>query len=62
MAECIDRDAFLAETRAWYCKNCNRRTDSKGKIVYEIGEAPCRACDIGDVLAYSITIYYYYYY
>lgn len=50
MAEYIDRSAFLEQKRAWYCKNCIRRTNSKGKIVYEIGEAPCRACGIGDVL------------
>lgn len=50
MAKYIDLDAFLEHERAWYCKNCIRRTDSKGKIVYEIGEAPCRACDIEDVL------------
>ena len=50
MAEYINRDAFLAKERAWYCDNCDRRKNSKGKTVYEIGEAPCRACDIGDVL------------
>lgn len=50
MAEYIDRSAFLEQKRAWYCKNCIRRTNSKGKIVYEIGEAPCQACGIGDVL------------
>ena len=50
MAEYIDRDAFLTQERAWYCDNCDRRKNSKGKTVYEIGEAPCRACDIGDVL------------
>lgn len=50
MAEYIDRDAFLEQERAWYCNNCIRRTDSTGKIVYEIGEAPCRACRINDIL------------
>ena len=50
MAEYIDRDAFLTQERAWYCDNCDRRKNSKGKTVYEIGEAPCRACYIGDVL------------
>ena len=50
MAKYIDRDAFLAKERAWYCDNCDRRKNSKGKTVYEIGEAPCRACDIGDIL------------
>ena len=50
MAEHIDRDAFLEQERAWYCKNCIRRTDSNGKIVYEIGETPCLACHINDIL------------
>lgn len=50
MAKYIDRDAFLANERAWYCDQCDRRKNSKGKTVYEIGDAPCRACDIGDVL------------
>lgn len=50
MAKYIDRDAFLTQERAWYCKNCIRRTNSNGKIVYEIGETPCRACYIEDIL------------
>ena len=50
MAKYIDRDAFLAHERAWYCDQCDRRKNSKGKTVYEIGEAPCRACDIWDIL------------
>ena len=48
--EYINRNTFLAKTRALYCKNCIRRTDSKGKTVYEIGEAPCRACYVDDIL------------
>lgn len=50
MAEHINRDTFLEQERAWYCNNCDRRKNSKGKTVYEIGEAPCRACDIGTML------------
>ena len=50
MAEHIDRDAFLEQQRAWYCNDCDRRKNTKGKAVYEIGEAPCRACDIGTML------------
>lgn len=50
MAKYIDSDAFLSQERAWYCDNCDRRKNSKGKTVYEIGDAPCRACDIGDIL------------
>ena len=50
MAEYISRDTFLEQQRAWYCKDCNMRKNTKGKTVYEIGEAPCRACDIGTML------------
>ena len=50
MAEYINRDTFLEQERTWYCKDCNMRKNSKGKTVYEIGEAPCRACDIGTML------------
>lgn len=51
--EYIERDAFLAGQRHLYCENCERRKGMKNgkmKFVYAIGEAPCRACDIGDML------------
>ena len=51
--EYISREAFLAEQRHLYCENCARRKGMKNgkmKFVYEIGDAPCRACGIGDVL------------
>ena len=50
MSEYISREAFLEKERRLYCQDCSRRKNSKGKIVYEIGDAPCRACGIGDVL------------
>lgn len=50
MPEYIDRDFFLSCKRNQYCMNCERRKNSKGKFVYAIGDAPCRACGIGDVL------------
>ena len=50
MTEYINRDTFLEQQRAWYCKDCNMRKNTKGNTVYEIGEAPCRACDIGTML------------
>ena len=50
MSEYIDREAFIAEQRHLYCDNCARRKNSKGKLVYDIGDAPCRACGICDVL------------
>jgi DNA-directed RNA polymerase subunit RPC12/RpoP len=46
----IEREAFLAEQRHLYCENCARCKNGKGKFVYDIGDAPCRACDIMDVL------------
>lgn len=54
MAEYIEREAFLASMRNLYCKDCNRRKGMKNgklKTLYEIGEAPCRACGIDDVLS-----------
>lgn len=50
MAKYIDRDAFLTKERAWYCENCDMRKNSNRKLVYEIGEAPCRACLVNDLL------------
>ena len=41
----IDADAFIAEKRALYCKDCDMRMG-----VYEIGDAPCKSCGINDML------------
>ena len=49
----ISREAFAECQRHLYCDNCARRKGMKrGKMqfVYEIGDAPCRACDIHDLL------------
>ncbi len=49
----IDAGAFIAEQRHLYCENCERRKgmkNGKAKFVYDIGDAPCRACGYGDVL------------
>ena len=48
-----DTTAFDERIRNRYCKNCERRfgiKNGKRKEVYKIGDAPCRACDIGDML------------
>ena len=53
MSEYIDREAFVKEQRHLYCENCARRKGMKNgkmRFVYEIGDAPCRACGYGDVL------------
>lgn len=55
MAKYIDCDAFIAEKRMHYCAACKRRQGMKnGKMqfCYEIGDAPCRACDVADMLDY----------
>ena len=50
MTEFIDREAFIESQHNIYCVNCDRRKDRKGKFVYFVGDAPCRACGIMDVL------------
>jgi len=49
----IDVDALIDDVMDRYCSNCDRRKGMKrGKleICYDIGDAPCRSCGIGDVL------------
>lgn len=46
----IEREAFIESQQHLYCENCARRKNGKGKFVYDIGDAPCRACGIMDVL------------
>ncbi len=53
----IDADAFIKQKTEQICENCDRRRGMKdGKLtkrfVYAIGDAPCRACGIGDMLDY----------
>ena len=53
----IDADATIQYLREFRCKDCDRRKGMKnGKIrfCYEIGDAPCRACDIGDTIEYFL--------
>lgn len=53
MDEYIEREAFITRQRELYCQNCDRRKGMKNgklKFVYAIGEVPCRACGIGDML------------
>ena len=53
----IDADATIKYLREFRCKDCDRRKGMKnGKIrfCYEIGDAPCRACDIGDTIEYFL--------
>ena len=48
--EYIEREAFVNCEKSIYCEDCDRRKNSNGKLVYAIGDAPCRACNIRDVL------------
>ena len=53
----IDADATIKYLLEFRCKDCDRRKGMKnGKIrfCYEIGDAPCRACDIGDAIDYFL--------
>ena len=48
----IDADALIDKSIELYCKDCDRRKgikNGKWRIVYEIGDAPCRACGIDDM-------------
>lgn len=54
MPKYIDADEFVKKKREWYCEQCQKRKGMKHgklKFVYEIGGAPCRACDVDDVIS-----------
>lgn len=51
--EYISKNDFIKEARKRYCENCEKRKGMKsGKMqfLYEIGEAPCRACYVDDMI------------
>lgn len=50
----IDADATIKYLREFKCKDCDRRKGMKMRFIYEIGDAPCRACDIGDTIDYFL--------
>ena len=55
MAEYIEREAFIDRYRKLLCEDCDRRKGMKNgkmRFCYEIGEAPCRACSVDDMLSY----------
>lgn len=50
----IDADALIDDLMERYCKECDKRKGIKSgerRIIYEIGEVPCRACEVDDVKA-----------
>lgn len=52
MPRLVDADALINDVTERYCKDCDRRKGIKNgviKTLYEIGEAPCRACPVDDM-------------
>lgn len=48
----IDAEAMMDDVIERYCKECNKRRgikNGKWKVIYQIGDAPCRACSIDDM-------------
>lgn len=48
----IDADALIDDLMDRYCKECNKRRgikNGKYRIIYEIGDVPCRACEVDDI-------------
>ena len=53
MTDYIDREAFISDKRKQYCADCDKRKGMKNgkmRFVYDIGDAPCRACGIDDMI------------
>lgn len=54
MAEYIEKEAFVSHYRTLYCEDCEKRRattkNGKKRFAYDIGSAPCRACEIDDML------------
>lgn len=49
MSRLIDADALIHDITKLYCEDCEKRKGIKNgklKFVYEIGDAPCRACGL----------------
>lgn len=50
MNDYIKRASLLDDIIRRYCNDCERRKNANGKTVYAIGDAPCRACEVADML------------
>ena len=49
----IDVGALINDVTERYCKDCERRKgikNGKRKVIYDIGDAPCRACAVYDMI------------
>ena len=52
MGRMVDADALMDDVMERYCKDCDKRKgikSGKWRIVYEIGDVPCRACSVDDM-------------
>lgn len=48
----IDADALIDELTQRCCNNCIKRMgikNGKQRMIYEIGDAPCKACEVDDM-------------
>lgn len=53
MAEYIDRESLVTDMQKRFCEDCDRRKGKKNgrvRFVYDIGDAPCRACWVDDAI------------
>lgn len=53
MERLIDADALVNDVTERYCKDCERRKgikNGKRRFIYDIGDAPCRACGVYDMI------------
>ena len=57
MSRLIDEDDLLNDITSRYCINCDKRKGMKNgkyKTIYEIGDAPCRACMVDSVMDWVV--------
>lgn len=55
MSRYIDADALLDTVFEVHCKECESRKGIKNgklKVIYEVGEAPCKSCGVNDMREY----------
>ncbi len=49
----IDADDLIDEVMERYCEDCSKRKglkNGKWRVVYSVGDVPCRACGISDMM------------
>ena len=55
MSRFADVDVILGTVFEVHCKECERRKGIKNgklKVIYEVGEAPCKSCGVNDMREY----------